>query len=258
MSLGAPNREAVQIIGNLCGYGHQASAASDFQARLKRNVRGTGRRSTKAHAWNATLIAILTTQQPSGPGSKPAQALHSGTLTWGKVKRDPRIINREIRGFRFNDRKRQQLRLALTWLDQNWPEVKSFQAELNALGPDDESRYEAELEAADFLANKNDGIFGVGPKQARNFWQYLGYSVWTIPLDSRVQKVLQAPPFSMSWGSKGITKAAYLEIEQQVAILCRAVKTSKVYPVLLDSVLFNMQGLMRDLAGFPNQDRHGF
>jgi len=62
----------------------------------------------------------------------------------------------------------------------------------------------------------------------------------------------------MSWGSKGITKAAYLEIEQQVAILCRSVKTSKVYPVLLDSVLFNMQGLMRDLAGFPNQDRHGF
>jgi thermostable 8-oxoguanine DNA glycosylase len=258
MAMGAPNREAVRIIENLCGYGYQAPAASDFQGRLRRNVHGIDRRSSKADAWNATLIAILTTQQPSGPGSKPAQALHSKTLTWGKVKRDPRIIYREISGFRFNDTKRRQLRSARTWLDRNWPEVKSFQTELDTFGPDDESRYEAELEAAELLANANTGILGVGPKQARNFWQYLGYTVWTIPLDSRVQKILQAPPFSMTWGNKGLTKAAYCRIEEQVGELCRAVTTTKVYPVLLDSVLFNMQGLMRDLAGFPNRDRHGF
>jgi hypothetical protein len=256
--MGRPNRHAVRIIENLCRYGYQTPATSDFQARLRRNVRGEGRRSTQADAWNATLIAILTTQQPSGPGSKPAKVLQSKAVTWQKVKRDPRIITREIRGFRFNKTKRQRLRFARTWLDQNWPGVKLFQTELNAFEPDDPDRYRVECEAANFLSNGNGGIRGVGPKQARNFWQYLGYAVWTIPLDSRVQKVLQAPPFSMNWGSKPITTAAYSEIEQDLATLCRAVKPHKVYPVLLDSVLFNMQGLMRDLAGFPRSDRHGF
>lgn len=256
--MGTPNRTAVRIIGNLCGYGYQASADSDFQARLRRNVNGIGRRSTKADAWNATLIAIPTTQQESGPGSKPARLLDSRTLTWGKVKKDPRIIDRDITGFRFNDTKRKRLNLARTWLDQNWPEVKSFQVELNALGPDDENRYEAEREAADFLAGRNEGILGVGPKQARNFWQYLGYSVWTIPLDSRVKKILKAPPFSMHWESNVISNLKYLELEQQIIDYCKAVKKRKAYPVLLDSALFNMEGLMRSLAGFPNLDQHGF
>jgi hypothetical protein len=210
------------------------------------------------HAWNATLIAILTTQQRSGPGSKPAQALNSGNLTWGKVKRDPRIINREISSFTYNSKKQKQLRLTRTWLDQNWRKVKSFQGKLIKLEPDDERRYEAEVKAADFLANRKNGISGVGPKQARNFWQYLGYSVWTIPLDSRVQKILQAPPFSMTWGRNENPGKNYCEIEEQVVQLCKAVKTTKVYPVLLDSILFNMERLMRDLAGFPTQDGHGF
>ena len=256
--MGGINRKAVRIIGNLCDYGYRASAASDFKGRLRRNIRGVGRRSTKADAWNATLIAILTTQQASGPGSKPSQALRSGALTWRKVKKNPRVIKREIKGFRFNSTKQKQLRIARIWLDQKWPEVKSFQTKLNAIGPDHSNRYEIELEAADLLANGNDGIFGVDPKQARNFWQYLGYAVWTIPLDSRVQKVLQAPPFLLRWGDRGISKSAYLDIEQQVGELCRAVKSCKVYPVLFDSVVFNMEGLMRDLAGFPNPDQHGF
>lgn len=258
MIIGIPNREAVRVIENLCSYGYRTSDSSDFQGRLRRNVRGQDRRSTKADAWNATLIAILTTQQPSGPGGKPARLLQSGALAWHKVKKNPGIIPREIRGFRFNSTKRRQLQTARTWLDKNWPEVKAFQVELSALGPDDPARYKVECEAADLLSNSDGGIQGVGPKQARNFWQYLGYTVWTIPLDSRVQKVLQDPPFLLSWGSRQITKAAYSEIEQQVGGLCRAVRASKVYPVLLDSTLFNMQGLMRDLAGFPNPNQHGF
>ena len=98
MSMVGPRREAVRIIRKLCRYGYQAPSSSDFQGRLRRNVRGEGRRSTKADAWNATLIAILTTQQPSGPESRPAQVLRSGVLTWHKIKIDPRIITREIQG----------------------------------------------------------------------------------------------------------------------------------------------------------------
>src|SRR3970282_451490 len=86
MSMVGPRREAVRIIRKLCRYEYQAPSSSEFQGRLRRNVRGEGRRSTKADAWNATLIAILTTQQPSGPESRPAQVLRSGVLTWHKVK----------------------------------------------------------------------------------------------------------------------------------------------------------------------------
>lgn len=136
--------------------------------------------------------------------------------------------------------------------------VKWYQAQLDVLGPNHPDRYELECEAADLLLGCNGGIRGVGLKQSRNFWQYLGYTVWTIPLDSRVQKILRDPPFSVSQASKGITKTKYSEIEQHVGSLCRAVKAPKVYPVLLDSALFNMQGLMRDLAGFSDQDQHGF
>ena len=64
--MGRTKREAVRIIRKLCEYGYQAPIASDFNTRLRRNVCGIDRRSTKADAWNAILIAILTTQQQSG------------------------------------------------------------------------------------------------------------------------------------------------------------------------------------------------
>lgn len=115
-----------------------------------------------------------------------------------------------------------------------------------------------ECEAADFVLGRNGGIEGVGLKQARNFWQYLGYSIWTIPLDSRVQKVLKEPPFSMNWPGKGLPASRYLLIERSVGDLCRAARNPKAYPVLLDSALFNMEALIRDLVGFPRPNRYGF
>jgi hypothetical protein len=258
MSMVSPNREAVRVIQKLCSYGYQAPASSDFQRRLRRNVRGNERRSTKADAWNAILIAILTTQQPSGPNGKPAEVLRSGLLSWRKVLRDSRVISQGLSGFRFNRKKGRQLRLARVWLIENWGKVKRFQSRLNTLKPDDPARYGIECEAADLLADRRSGITGIGPKQARNFWQYLGYTVWTIPLDSRVRNILQAPPFSMNFESNGITKKVYSRVEQEVATLCRAVSTPKVYPVLLDSALFNMLGLIRDLVGFQRSHGHSF
>ena len=252
------NKRAFEIVDALVRFGYKTPPASNFQSRLRRNVHGVDRRSTKQDTWNAILIAILTTRQRSGPGSKPANLLESRALSWLRVMNDQATIAREVVGFTYNKDKRKYLMKARIWLDQNWNKVQSWQAKLNDFKPDDIGRYDVELDAARFLAHRESGILGIGEKQSRNFWQFLGYSVWTIPLDSRVRTILEAPPFSMDFGGDSITRKNYLDVERQIIDLCMGVKKNKCYPVLLDSLLFDMEGLMRDLAGFPRLDKNGF
>lgn len=250
--------DAVAIVERLCHFGYKTPPTSDFMGRVSRNIRGEGRRSTKADAWNGILIAILTTQERSGRDSRPADVLNSGVIGWRRVNENPRRIDHHIQKFRFNDTKRRRVKKARRWLDDNWGGLRHFQGELDALRLNNPNRYKIECEAANFMLGRNGGLDGVGQKQARNFWQYLGYTVWTIPLDSRVQKVLTAPPFSIVWKGRSLTRRRYLDIEQYVIDLCRATRRPKAYPVLLDSALFNMQGLIRDYAGFPRHGETGF
>jgi len=54
----------------------------------------------------------------------------------------------------------------------------------------------AERTASRTIMGSNGGLAGLGPKQARNFWQCLGVTQFEIPLDSRICAWINALPSS--------------------------------------------------------------
>jgi hypothetical protein len=233
--------ESVSVIRALDQLGRQSSPSSLYQKRLTSNVQGGRRMSTQSGAWDGLLIGILTTQQRStGRTNLVRQVINSGKLGWAKVSANPRVIDEQVQGFNHNRRKREYLGNAAIWLQDNWKVVKSYQRKILGVPVSKwKERYAVEQEASNFLA---DGISGIGPKQARNFWQHRGYAVWTIPLDSRIKAILAAEPFHLDIGGH------YEDVEWEVIQLCRYAKT---YPCLLDASLFNMEGLVRGYVGLP-------
>lgn len=184
--------KAIKTIQLLTSVGGE-SPSSLYAERLRRNIRGKGRRRTVDYAWNGLLIGILTTQQRStGRTNLVRELLNSGALSWETASNDPTLITRAVKGFNHNKRKRAYVRSARKWLLDNDEGIKKHRRTLKRIPVDKvQERYAAEVDAADFL---REGVLGIGPKQSRNFWQYLGYSAWTIPFDSRILAILESPP----------------------------------------------------------------
>lgn len=175
-----PRIKAVETIQLLAKFGAE-SPKSLYSERLQRNIHGKGRRRTVDHAWDGLLIGILTTQQQStGKHNLVRDLLNSGTLTWEIASNDPCSIDRVVNGFNYNRRKRTYLLSARKWLQNNVEMVGEHRRAINRIHVNNvEEQYTAEVSAANCLRKE---ISGLGPKQSRNFWQYLGYSAWTISL----------------------------------------------------------------------------
>lgn len=244
----ASNSDVFHVINKLNQLGRNSCEKSLYRKRLTANIYGQGRLSRQSSAWNALIVSILTTQQRStGKSNLTGDLLKSGNLHWSKVKENPEIIGEYVKGFNYNNKKQKYLKCAVSWLNRNWEEVKLHQRNILKADIDDwEARYKVECDAARFL----QGVTGIGLKQGRNFWQYRGYSVWTIPLDSRIRTILSAKPFSISIGDSYKNEAGYKMIERKVIELCRQVNF-QTYPCMLDASLFNLDGLVRGYVGLP-------
>jgi len=230
---------AIQVIKKLNSMGEKASFDSLYQRRLHRNVNGNNLRASKSEAWQGLMVAILSTQQRStGPNDRTKDTLN--LLKWRTVRRDSDAIRNTVNGFNHNRKKIDFLEQAKNWLDENWRILKPYQDSISSTSIKDwEQRLTKEREAADFLS---DSVKGIGLKQSRNFWQYLGFSVWTIPLDSRIKSILGDTPFKINMSGE------YEDIELEVATLCSRAKT---FPCLLDATLFNLENLTRGYVGLP-------
>lgn len=232
--------KAIKTIQLLTSVGDK-SPNSLYAERFERNIQGKGRRNSINDAWDGLLIAILTTQQRStGRSNLVRDLLNSRALAWKIARKDPTSITRGVKGFNYNKRKRTYLRAARRWLLNNAKKISEHRLAIDQIPVDQiQERYNVEVEAADFLRKS---VKGIGHKQSRNFWQYLGYTAWTIPFDSRILAILEAPPFFMD------PELKYLEAEEQVIALCQDAET---YPCLLDASLFDLEGLMRSYVGLP-------
>lgn len=232
--------ESIRMVKALSAIGRK-SRSGLYADRLKTNILGKGRKNRTSDAWDAILIAILSTQQKStGRSNKVKQLLEERNLSWRIAKTKPGSISDCVNGFNLNRRKREYLSLARSWLLQNHREVGKYRRALDSIPVASfGARYPLEVEAAKFIQS---GVKGIGPKQSRNFWQYLGYSAWAVLLDSRILAILEAPPFSLN------TQLGYFELEARVIELCTKANT---YPCLLDASLFDLEGLMRAQVGMP-------
>lgn len=214
-----------------------AEENSFVKRRRQRNLGQPRPDITRSTAWMAVIGCLLTTQQKSGPG-KPVSRFLGGSpfplsyrrcqaqrhlepfardilSGFGGIRRSPTIANQIVR--------------ALCQLeDGEWDILLAHAARVDAAND-----YRVERVAARYVAKTFDGF---GPKQARNFFQWLGVAKYEIPIDSRVTKWLNREILSFELNANLLSDATYYEmVSDGVIDLCRR---AGIPPCVFDAAVF--------------------
>jgi len=216
-----------------------------FNERYKLNVRISQIEHKKDDFWHAMMGCLLTSQQKSGPKSAVSQFLEHKPfpLSLELCEKNSTIEYMdknltEFGGIRFPTRIAKFADENLKWLNSGgWKNIANEAEKLANL-----RRYEAKFEdinqeriAANFI---RENLKGFGPKQSRNLWQWIGYTRFEIPLDSRVIKWLNSNNiFPMKITSTALSDINYYEIVLNwIQKLC---VDADVLPCMLDAAIFS-------------------
>ncbi len=167
------------------------------QTRQVRNVDGPAHMPNREEFWAAHLMCLLTTQNKSGSESTIGKflRLQPFPLAYEACRSDPdvdNLISKTLsklgirRWITISDFAQENFRRLE---DDGWIRLDAWASQLvdqRAKLPENE-HYLAEREISQCL---QEVLRGIGPKQSRNFWQYLGLTRYEIPLDSRVMRWL--------------------------------------------------------------------
>jgi hypothetical protein len=167
--------------------------------RQQRNANGQPPEITRAALWASHIMCLLTTQNKSGVGSSIDHFLRKQPfpLSW-EVCQSAKDVDKlifdtlsglHIRRWKFSSDFAQQNFRKLE--NEGWERVENWMQKLlvqRERSPESD-HYQLEREAAQDLQGL---LKGIGPKQSRNFWQYLGLTRYEIPLDSRVIRWLNS------------------------------------------------------------------
>lgn len=209
-----------------------------FQLRKSRNVDHNHPPISRDRFWMAMIGCLLTTQQRSGPGSAVNRLLNSNpfalryrncvaqpdieafvleTITNSKgIRRGPTIANWAKLNFD---------RLEAGLWDSLLSAITALDLEPNKLG-----------ERA--LARTIDlRLMGFGPKQSRNLIQWVGTSMYEIPIDARVIKWLNKNLTFPDLSSQALSDLNFYELVlDEVQALCQR---AGILPCLLDAAVFS-------------------
>jgi hypothetical protein len=203
--------------------------------RHRRNVLRRGIVLSQNRFWNRLVCCLLTTQQRSGEGSglskfiksKPKLLSYSHCLLAQDLGK---AAARELSaaGLRRGDVISGQVEAAREVMAKYWPEILSRLKTVL-----DNPTAEKERHVATYL---QDRFVGLGPKQSRNLIQWLGLSIYEIPLDSRVMKVLKDLRFPVPLSPKALSDEAYYRfVEDGLQLHLKAIN---VYPCIFDACAF--------------------
>ncbi len=204
--------------------------------RILRNVKHRGVMHTQAEIWRVLVGCLLTTQQRSGPSSQVEKFLESGhpLLDHAHCRRS-RDLARFVRttlsahGLRWNGKIAKEVVHAVDWLSAHGWDPLLHQLDTLA----SHTTVKKERAVANFI---RDAFQGFGPKQSRNFIQWLGFSRYEIPLDSRVVKVLRSLDFPVPLSPTALAdEAYYCFIEDGIQLVLQEVG---VYPCVFDACAF--------------------
>lgn len=187
--------------------------------------------------WHALTLALLTTQQRSGPGSavktflsrKPYPLAYKRCQQVRNVKEHVADAIREHGGIRRVDTIAENLACNLAvLLEGEWRRALAV-----LKGLETHRGYRPERKAARYFAATYNGL---GPKQSRNLLQFMGLTRYEIPLDSRVAKWLNNFGFPLQISPRSLSDPDYYELALDgVQALC---KEARVLPCILDAAIF--------------------
>ncbi len=173
-----------------------ASRSSDWFVldRQKCNVEGPAPVFDRNEFWYVLLGCLLTTQQRSTQGSPVNVFMDKKPfpLSLEACSRDiENLITSELTkfgGIRMAPTIAQRCKKNYDWLHRGgWTAAEAHFTKLAAQRSRAPQRehIKTEREAAYFA---DDSLSGIGPKQSRNLWQWLGLTRYEIPLDGRICK----------------------------------------------------------------------
>ncbi len=220
------------------GFVEENSTNQMVRNRYRRNIKRENIDLSKSNIWKVFVGCQITTQQRSGPNTPVSRFLDSDSpaLDYTACKNAMSIQNllrRELSGA--------GLRRAPTMADNlskihnllEAGEWKTLLQHLNTL--ESNTTKGKELKVVQYLQSKK--YPGLGPKQARNFIQWMGLSRYEVPLDSRVLKKLKElgckfVPSATALGDETVYRFVQDGVQQIAASL-------EIYPCILDACIFS-------------------
>jgi len=205
--------------------------------RIARNLSASKPAVDRQRFWRALTMALLTTQQPSGPRSavtrflagKPYELTYRRCTEISDVAAYVTDRLTTFGGIRRHGVIGSELSRNLALLDDGlWPELLERLASLRA-----PTTINHERSVADFLHEK---MFGLGPKQSRNLLLALGLVRYEIPLDSRVGKWLRGIGFPVPVNPAALADRDYYCFALDgLQLLCAK---ADEYPCVVDGAVF--------------------
>jgi len=207
------------------------------QDRVKRNLEGNNFELTREKIWQVLVGCLLTTQQRSGPESNVARLLQTNPflLSYEICLREPDVKEfcfetlSSFRGIRRTNRLAEEIAVNLLRLEKGlWHDLITRLNDLKI-----KTSANLEKSTANFIADKFKGF---GPKQSRNFLQWLGLTRYEIPIDSRITRWLNKFGFPVDLSASALGDRNYYQfVSTGIQKLCEA---SEIYPCILDAAIF--------------------
>ena len=231
----------------------ETSKRNELVLRRKRlNIQRKGIVLSRQAIWRVLVGCQVTTQQRSGPNSTVSRFLKSRSpaLRYGVCRDAPSLqvlIEEECKtaGLRRGPTVAVNLASILAALEAG--EWKVLRRQLGTLEHHTTPRKERLV-----VKYLESGTFpGLGPKQSRNFIQWLGLSRYEVPLDSRVLKTLRLFGATFVPGGTALTDEAVYDFVQSG--LQQISKALRIYPCILDACIFSSL----DADSAANEDDEG-
>lgn len=204
---------------------------------------------TRRKAWMTMIGCLLTTQQRSGPGQPVKRFLDSSPFPLpyercrGPLKGETFILKTlsQFGGIRRSTTIAGQAASNLRLLeDGHWETLLSESRRVDAA-----KDAAVERSVARYIA---ETFHGFGPKQSRNFLQWLGVSRYEIPIDSRITKWLNDELLTFRLNAALLADAEYYDMVSDGII--KLSRMAGVFPCVLDAAVFSSF----DKAGWTAED----
>ena len=186
--------------------------------------------------WEALVMCLLSTQQRSGPNSPISRLLNTQPflIGWDIIMKQENIENYTVQvltdfgGIRRANTIANQLQQNLNYLrTSNFEIIQEISTLIHQHSRLNEVR----------LANRvSDTLKGIGQKQSRNLLQYLGLTIYEIPIDSRITKWLNKFGFPILLSATALQDKHYYDfIMDGFNVIC---DHCGIYPCQLDAAIF--------------------
>ena len=207
------------------------------QDRWEVNVCNPPTTVSKEEFWQAMVMCLLTTRQPSGPESAVMRFMAQAPfpLSYGQCTKEQHLADyceasiTRFRGIRRGKTIGGEINANLARLEAGgWESIFGALRGLNKASQPGDERCVARL--------IDERLKGFGPKQSRNLLQTLGLTRYEIPVDSRVTRWLNGSGFPITLRAASLQDEEYYAfVLDGVQVLCQK---SGILPCMLDAVIF--------------------